>query len=101
MNDNLKEHLLSIRKAALEAADPFAAVQRAIRLHEPTSSHATYQVEINQQRWQINPENRLLLVAAGKAAIRMAEAAAQVLKPVLTEGIVVTKYGHTQSNILP
>ena len=43
------------------------------------------------------PPGRLLLVAAGKAAWRMAKAAADTLD--FDEGIVITKYGHVMGNI--
>lgn len=42
---------------------------------------------------------RVLLIAAGKAAWRMADAASQCLGKQITAGVVVTKYGHVQGPI--
>lgn len=45
------------------------------------------------------PEGRLILVAAGKAAWRMAQAAVRCLPRRPDAGIVITKYGHSQGPI--
>ena len=45
----------------------------------------------------VMPEGKLVLVAVGKAAWRMAEKATQLVKPDC--GIVITKYGHVQGEI--
>lgn len=41
------------------------------------------------------PKGRLILVAIGKAAFKMAEGAALSLSSEIDEGIVITKYGHS------
>lgn len=66
-----------IIKAALAAALPDTAVCKALE-HLPTT------------------RGRLVLVAAGKAAWQMAKAAKDKLGNQIAEGIVITKYGHSQ-----
>ena len=44
-------------------------------------------------------EGRLVLVAAGKAAWTMAEAAAEVLGDAIDTGIIITKYGHSKGPV--
>lgn len=45
------------------------------------------------------PEGRLILVAIGKAAYRMAKCASRILGDKIDEGIVITKYGHSEKYI--
>jgi hydroxypyruvate reductase len=82
-------------RAALEAVDPRAAVRRRLQLG------AGARLRVDSTEWTLQPENRLVLVAVGKAAAPMAEAAAAVLGPRLNAGIVVTKYGHAEGAQLP
>ena len=76
MNQVLKEDM---DKASLEAVLPDSAVARALDSFQPGSG-------------------RTLLVAAGKAAWQMANAAVKVLGKV-DAGIVVTKYDHVMGEI--
>ena len=74
----LKSSAIEIATTAIDAVKPDAAVRRAL-------SSATF-----------DPAGEVLLVAAGKAAWRMAAAASAVLGDRLARGIVVTKYGHVE-----
>ena len=74
----LKNTVLEIATEAIDAVNPDAAVRRAL-------AAATF-----------DPAGQVLLVAAGKAAWRMAAAASKVLGDRLARGIVVTKYGHVE-----
>ena len=74
----LRETVIKIAREAIDAVKPDAAVRRAL-------SSATF-----------DPAGDILLVAAGKAAWRMAAAASAVLGERLARGIVVTKYGHVE-----
>ena len=74
----LKSTAIEIATAAIDAVKPDAAMWRAL-------SAATF-----------DPAGEVLLVAAGKAAWRMAAAASAVLGDRLARGIVVTKYGHVE-----
>ncbi len=80
----MREHLREILTAGLEAADPAKAVRRSVRLEgedlivEDTSF----------------PAERVFVVAVGKAAGAMAEAAAELLGDRVAGGLVVTKDDH-------
>lgn len=67
---------------ALEAALPDEAVRRALE-------------DMSQVR------GRIILIAAGKAAWRMARAAVDILGKRIAGGVVVTKYGHAAGPLPP
>ena len=75
---NLHQTAIEIATDAIGAVKPDAAVRRAL-------ANATF-----------DPDGQVLLVAAGKAAWRMAATASEVLGDRLARGIVVTKYGHVE-----
>ena len=74
----LKSTAIEIATAAIDAVKPDAAVKRAL-------SSAAF-----------DPSGEVVLVAAGKAAWRMAAAASDILNDRLSRGLVVTKYGHVE-----
>lgn len=76
---NLREDAQYIYTRAIEAVLPDEAVHRALAGHEFPG--------------------RVILVAVGKAAWRMAAAAKNALGERIESGIVITKYGHVQSPI--
>lgn len=88
------QDLLHIRAAALQAVDPSLAVRRYI---QRTSSR----LELGSTTWNLDPSGRVFLVAAGKAAVLMVLAAADLLGEALTSGILVTRYGHAAGAVLP
>lgn len=79
-NTPLKKDACGIIGAALHAAMPDAAVHKALEQLPRT-------------------EGRLLLVAVGKAAWRMAKAAYDVIGDRIDGGIVITKHGHSEGAI--
>ena len=76
---------LEIARRAIQAVLPERAVREA--LSEKSFSE------------RLALGGRLVLVAAGKAAWRMASAASEVLGDRLDRGVVVTKYGHSAGSI--
>ena len=79
MNALLRSHADQIVREAIAAVQPDAAVRRALSgLEFP---------------------GRVLLVAAGKAAWRMAKAASDCLGERIEAGVVVTKYGHVMGPV--
>ena len=74
MNSALRRDADAIIAAAIAAVQPDTAVRRAL------TDHAF--------------PGRIFLVAAGKAAWRMAQAACDLLGERITRGVVCTKYGH-------
>ncbi|MBP3737062.1 MAG: glycerate kinase [Lachnospiraceae bacterium] len=79
MNHNLRNDADAIIKASLQAVLPDEAVQRALKDYQPAGG-------------------RTILVAAGKAAWQMANAAVRTLGHV-DAGVVVTKYDHVMGEI--
>ena len=79
--------LLDIFNAALDAADPYRAVTKALRLTD-NALHAGGGV------YSLDAFRRVILVGAGKAAASMARGAEEVLGDALEQGIVIVKYGH-------
>ena len=84
---------LSILAAGIQAADPAAAVRRAmvrqgnlLRIHNPKNpaGAATY---------DLAAIDNVYLVGAGKAATAMVQAAEEILGDRLTAGVAVTVYG--------
>lgn len=87
--------LAQIRAAALQAVDPGLAVRRFMRWENETC------LRVGDARWEMALVGRVWLVSIGKAAVPMAQAAADVLGTRLTAGVVVTKYGHAEGYPLP
>ncbi len=82
------QDLAEIWRAAIGAVDPYNAVKRAIHL-----KHGRLIVSGSDQDLSIYP--RILVVGAGKATARMAEAAESILGDRIAEGLIIVKYGHT------
>ncbi len=76
----LREDANAIIAAAIAAAQPSAAVRSALAHHRFGSG-------------------QIILVAVGKAAVPMAQAASQLLGARIRAGIVITKYGHSSGPI--
>lgn len=83
----LLPHLI---RAALDAVDPARAVQRALKRDGNT-------LIINGHAYTIAPPSRLFIVGMGKAAARMAAAVHTIAGDLITQGCVITKYGHTNA----
>jgi glycerate 2-kinase len=97
MESLLKQHLIQIRTAALSAVDPAKAVRNF--MHLETDKNGA-RLHIGNTTWELHPAERLLLVAAGKAAAPMAQATAEICGKWLHGGILVTKYGHAAGHNL-
>ncbi len=76
MNQKLRSHAEQIVRSAIDAVKPDAAVKN-ILLQSP-------------------PEGNVYLVAVGKAAWKMAEAALHHISQGIRGGIVITKYAHVE-----
>ena len=74
-----REHALTIINEAIKAVYPEDAVKKALRDFEN--------------------EGRTKVLAIGKAAWRMAKAASESLGDRISQGIVITKYGHSMGDI--
>ncbi|HMO58281.1 MAG TPA: DUF4147 domain-containing protein [Roseiflexaceae bacterium] len=79
--------IAGILAAALRAADPAAAVHRALQRHGTT-------MRVAERQYDLAAYDRVVLLAIGKAGAPMAAAAADLLGDRLTAGVVVVKEGH-------
>jgi glycerate 2-kinase len=85
ISDNpVKEDLKTILEAGLAAADPKAAVLRSLRVEGD-------RIVADEQDFEAE---RVFVLAAGKAACAMAQAAEELLGDRIAGGLVVTKDGH-------
>ena len=76
-----------LRRAALAAVEPTAAVRRHVRREGDI-------LIVTDRCYNLAAHERVFVVAGGKAAAPMAAAIVDVLGDCLTAGVVVTKYGH-------
>lgn len=79
--------LTRLLQAGLGAVDPYEAVCRHVRLRQG-------RLTIGSQRYTIRKQNRIVVVGAGKASARMAQALEEQLGARIDTGLVVVKYGH-------
>ncbi|MDH5641916.1 MAG: glycerate-2-kinase family protein, partial [Nitrospira sp.] len=71
----------------LDAADPYSAIAKAVSLRGRS-------LRVGRRTYDLGRFNRLLVVGAGKASARMAQAMESVLGTKLEGGFVVVKTGH-------
>lgn len=83
-----------LQQAALEAVEPAAAIRRHVRREGDV-------LTVADRRYDLRHHERVFVVGGGKAAVPMAAAIADILGPRLTEGVVVTKYGHVSGTQHP
>jgi hydroxypyruvate reductase len=84
----LQGHALAILNAALTAADAAEAVKFHLRLSGNTLSAGTL-------RLPLKDFDRIVLVAAGKAAAPMSAAVKKIMGARLTSALAITKHGHS------
>jgi hydroxypyruvate reductase len=86
--------LRGLLKAALDAADPAAAVYRSMRLEKSRLIITDPNKKVSQEYGhELNGVRRLVVIGAGKAAPGMAAAVESVLGSRITDGLVVTTTG--------
>jgi glycerate 2-kinase len=73
--------------AAISAVQPSKLIPQYLSADDTT-------IRIIQQRYERKEINRFIIIAAGKAAAAMAQAAEQQLGNVISDGICITKYDH-------
>ncbi|MCS6318033.1 MAG: DUF4147 domain-containing protein [Nitrospira sp.] len=79
--------LAKLFQAGLQAVDPYEAVCRQVRFRRG-------QLTIGSQRYSLHANQRLVVIGAGKASGRMAQALERQLGSRIDTGLVVVKYGH-------
>lgn len=91
---HLHEDLTFIREAALRAVDPARLVREQLRVAEG-------RLWIGENEWDLAELHDIRVIAAGKAAVPMAQAAGECLGASLTAGVLVTKTHHAAGHVLP
>jgi len=84
---NLRIDADRLMQAALKAVDPAAAVHRHV--HREGDA-----LVVAGRRYDLRDYEHIYVVGFGKAAALMTAAVAEILGERLTEGVIVTKYGH-------
>ncbi|MBW2631209.1 MAG: glycerate kinase [Deltaproteobacteria bacterium] len=84
---NLRSDIREIFDAGLKAADSGEAIRRTVRLTEK-------RLMIGDREYDPGAFDRIMVVGAGKAAASMAAALEGILGSYITEGMIITKYGH-------
>lgn len=88
MEKQLRQAAVKIFRAALQAADPEAAIFRHVALKGRV-------LRAGRMRYRLDEFERILVVGAGKAGAAMARAVERLLGRRITAGWVNVKYGHT------
>ncbi len=88
--------ILEVLDAALDAVDPYAAVQNLLRrdgdslsVSDPSCRQPDEALTYDLRRYR-----RIFVIAAGKAASPMSRAVEDLLGDRINQGLAVTKYGH-------
>jgi glycerate 2-kinase len=85
----------NLLKSALKAVDPEQALFARIRLKKETftvtAGGAVQTLKVNLKRYK-----QIIVLGAGKASVPMASACEKILGGRLTQGLIVTKYGHAR-----
>lgn len=84
---NLKDLALTIYKAAIAAVTPEKCVRRWMKLTDCN-------LIVGDHVYNLSKVKKIYLVGAGKASAAMARAAETLLGDYISDGIVITKYGH-------
>lgn len=85
--DATREALSGVFQAALAAADPYRAVFDAVKIEEG-------RLLVRGVPYDLAAYDRIVVVGAGKATARMAQAVEELLGARITQGLVIVKYGH-------
>ncbi len=84
---NLRDDARAIFHAALNAADPRAAVHRAMQ-------REGNRLRVQNRTYDLSRIKRVLVIGLGKASAAMAQAVEQIFDKRIERGVVVVKYGH-------
>lgn len=93
-NSTQIDHLQQIFTAALERANPYQILKNSLYLKDN-------QLEVNTEHNQLTIDltnfDELIILGWGKAAAKMAVAIEEIFAGRIDRGLIITKYGHTES----
>lgn len=84
----MRSHATRIFKKALQAVEPFSAVQEYCRVRNGT-------LFIDNRSYQLANFKNIYIIGFGKATAPMAQAVESILGDKITSGVILVKYGHT------
>ncbi len=84
---NLRESARAIFRAALDAADPRAAVHRAIR-------RVDHRLQVGAREYDLGRVRRVYVIGFGKASAAMAQAIEEICGDRIERGLISVKYGY-------
>jgi hydroxypyruvate reductase len=84
---NLRKPALSIFRAALEAADPYQAILRHVRVENEV-------LIAGKKRYPLRKFRHIYVLGGGKASAQMSRAVEKLLGSRIERGLLNTKYGH-------
>lgn len=90
-DDTLRDLARQIFKAGCAAVDPNAAIKNVLKFHANA-------LEIDGETIHLDSIDEIIVLGAGKASFAMVQALQDVLGDRISRGVVVTKYGHTESH---
>lgn len=79
-----------IMAAGLNAVDPYLAVTHFLHREKDVLFAGTQTIDLSKF-------NRIFIIGVGKAAVPMTSAIEEIIGDLVTEGVVVTKTGHTKA----
>ena len=83
-----RQELLDIFNAALTAADPYHAILESACIEQS-------RLQFAETDFDLDSYQRIIVIGAGKATARMAQAVESLLGDRLTSGLIIVKEGHT------
>jgi len=86
MKASLREKALSIFQASLKGADPKLCVKRFLKIENENITAGNFRKNSNEIK-------KIFVTGAGKASALMAQAAEEILKDRIDEGVVISKKG--------
>lgn len=90
MNKTLKDDAYNIVTRAIAAVDPATSVHRALKRKNNL-------LTVRDSAYDLKSYSNIYLISFGKAAAAMAKALENILGNTISDGIVLTKYGHAGS----
>ena len=85
----LRAAATELQQAALDAVDPAAGIERHVRREGDD-------LILAGRRYKLDDYQRVFVIGGGKAAVPMMTATAAILDDRLDQGVLVTKYGHSE-----
>ncbi len=87
------KQLTQIFQAAVERVDPLKMIRNFVKVRNDMLEISTEDIKLS---FNLKDFNRIFVVGAGKASSKMAKAVEELLHGKISDGIISTKYGHTQ-----